>query len=301
MLQNASVVNTNAEFLSPVSHDLILKEQRCQAYDEICSKVVPNDLLSRFVYSKLQSYEAYWHVRKQFTIQIGIIGYLSYLLSMGKQDPHKICINMSSGLVQYADLKPNYKSSLDNENNVTTTLGNDESIPFRLTPNISHFISPPGIKGVLTSSMMALSNALKENESFFEDYLHLFLSDDIQAFEKKQDKLKNTEVSGYDTAAVGSDDASSNTSDSTGSGSEGGAVDLKFKKRVAKNVKLVLSRINLTTPVNMPPKYDRSTCMTSGRPINEGTRSNNNIRVLIDCAMDQKQLAQMPPNWQSWL
>lgn len=150
---------------------------------------------------------------------------------------------------------------------------------------------------------MALSNALKENESFLEDYLHLFLSDDMQAFEKKQNKLKNIGIGSNDAVAVGSNNTPS--SDSSGAtndnDNEDGTVDLKFKKRVAKNVNLVLNRINLTTPVNVPPKYDRSTCMTSARPINEGTRSNNNIRVLIDCAMDQKQLAQMPPNWQSWL
>ena len=112
-LQNASIVDTQPEFLAPVPREVISRKQRIDAFQEIRSKHVPADLLSRFVYSKLQSYESYWHVRKQFTVQTGIIGYLSYLLSMGKQDPHKISINMSSGLIQYADLRPNYQTNAE--------------------------------------------------------------------------------------------------------------------------------------------------------------------------------------------
>ena len=93
-LQNASIVDTQPEFLAPVPREVISRKQRIDAFQEIRSKHVPDDLLSRFVYSKLQSYESYWHVRKHFTVQTGIIGYLSYLLSMGKQDPHKISINI---------------------------------------------------------------------------------------------------------------------------------------------------------------------------------------------------------------
>ena len=74
---------------------------------------------------------------------------------------------MSSGLIQYADLRPNYQTNAEaNDKKTDVELGTDESVPFRLTPNISHFISPPGIKGVLASTMMGISNALKENESF---------------------------------------------------------------------------------------------------------------------------------------
>ena len=67
---------------------------------------------------------------------------------------------------------------------------------------MSHFIGTAGIKGVLPASMMALSNALKENESFLEDYLHLYFNDDMQAFERKQNKHRHTSIN--DTASVSS-------------------------------------------------------------------------------------------------
>ena len=247
-------------------------------------------MLARFVFSKLQNYESYWHVRKQFTVQTGIIGYLSYLLSMGKQDPFKISISTSSGLIQYADLRPNYKTSASNG---TTELGNNELVPFRLTPNMSHFIGTAGIKGVLPASMMALSNALKENESFLEDYLHLYFNDDMQAFERKQNKHRHTSIN--DTASVGS------TNLDTDGNEQALSESFRLKKSASQNVNVVLNRINKTVPVSMPPKYDRSTCMTSGRPLNEGAKINDNIRLMIDSAMDPKLLSQMPPNWQSWL
>ena len=116
-------------------------------------------------------------------------------------------------------------------------------------------------------------------------------------FNPPSKKQKTSKFSSNDT----SNDTKSNKESLSENREMENTVDIGFQKCISKNVTTVLNRINLTTPVHMPPKYDRSTCMTSGRPLNKGTKTNSNIRVLIDCAMDHKQLAQMPANWQSWL
>ena len=51
--------------------------------------------------------------------------------------------------------------------------------PFRLSPNIQYFIGPIGIEGILTSSFMALGRALTDSEYDLEDYLGIFVRDEL--------------------------------------------------------------------------------------------------------------------------
>jgi transformation/transcription domain-associated protein len=60
------------------------------------------------------------------------------------------------------------------------TFANQEAIPFRFTPNIQHFITPVGIEGVFTASILAIAKALTES-SEFSDYLSLFVRDELNA------------------------------------------------------------------------------------------------------------------------
>ena len=41
---------------------------------------------------------------------------------------------------------------------------NTEPVPFRLTPNIQHFITPIGVEGVLVTGIMSIARALTESE-----------------------------------------------------------------------------------------------------------------------------------------
>lgn len=40
----------------------------------------------------------------------------------------------------------------------------NEATPFRLTPNMQHFLNPIGIEGLLTSGIMAIARSLTEPE-----------------------------------------------------------------------------------------------------------------------------------------
>jgi hypothetical protein len=39
-----------------------------------------------------------------------------------------------------------------------------EAVPFRLTPNLQHFITPVGIEGVFAASLMAMGRCLADPE-----------------------------------------------------------------------------------------------------------------------------------------
>jgi transformation/transcription domain-associated protein len=54
-----------------------------------------------------------------------------------------------------------------------------ESVPFRLTPNIQHFISPTGLEGPFTASMIAIGRALSEPSNEMHDYLAIFCKDEL--------------------------------------------------------------------------------------------------------------------------
>lgn len=55
-----------------------------------------------------------------------------------------------------------------------------DSTPFRLTPNIQHFIGPIGIEGILTSALVAIGRSLSEPDRQLEEYLSVFVRDEIQ-------------------------------------------------------------------------------------------------------------------------
>lgn len=64
-------------------------------------------------------------------------------------------------------------------NQTTPILGNGESVPFRFTPNIQNFITPIGIEGVFTSSLMAVARCLTEPEFELDQYLSIFIRDEL--------------------------------------------------------------------------------------------------------------------------
>lgn len=58
-------------------------------------------------------------------------------------------------------------------------------VPFRLTPNISELISPVGIGGVLTSSMVAAARCLVDPKFSVDSILRAILRDEMISWHKK--------------------------------------------------------------------------------------------------------------------
>lgn len=54
-----------------------------------------------------------------------------------------------------------------------------EHVPFRLTPNMQHFITPTGVEGLLTSAVMAMARSLTNPEFDLPSCLTLFLRDEV--------------------------------------------------------------------------------------------------------------------------
>lgn len=145
---------------------------RMELLDEISTKMVPETLLSRYMTRCMATPSDLWLMRKNFTLQWASNMFLTYVLFISSRLPNRIHISRSSGQVTMSDLVPTLNPQMPQFKSTDAT-------PFRLSINIQNFIGPIGIEGVLTSSLMAIGRCLSEPEYDLEEYLSIFVRDEI--------------------------------------------------------------------------------------------------------------------------
>ena len=101
-----------------------------------------------------------------------------------------------------------------------------EAVPFRLTPNLQHFVTRTGIEGPFISTMLALSRVLSDPSLQFEDFLGIFLRDESISWVGLQRQP-----------------------------SQGALADSTMKERIAQNANVVMKKIqSLSTPREGEPE-----------------------------------------------
>lgn len=61
----------------------------------------------------------------------------------------------------------------------TPIITSSEAVPFRLTPNMQHFITKTGVEGTVTAVLTALSRSLTGPEFDLSGILTIFLRDEV--------------------------------------------------------------------------------------------------------------------------
>ncbi|KAJ3326459.1 hypothetical protein HDU76_012906 [Blyttiomyces sp. JEL0837] len=145
---------------------------KTEIMEDIAARMIPETILSKFVAKSMDSYTDLWIMRKRFTNQMAAVTFMTHVLSIGHRYPQKFHISMQSGNVWASDLLP----VLSNTNFLFSST---ESVPFRLTPNLQHFMTPIGIEGVFTSSVIAIARSLVEPEYELDDFLSIFVRDEL--------------------------------------------------------------------------------------------------------------------------
>ncbi|KAJ3074848.1 hypothetical protein HDU98_010028 [Podochytrium sp. JEL0797] len=145
---------------------------KTELMQDIANRMIPENILSKYMIKNMRSYTDLWIMRKQFTHQMAAVTFMTYLFSIGHRHPSKFHISMKTGDIWTSDLLPTIS-------NANFLISNVESVPFRLTPNIQHFITPMGMEGVFTSGVMSIARALTEPESDLDDYLSIFIRDEL--------------------------------------------------------------------------------------------------------------------------
>ncbi|KAL6601053.1 hypothetical protein U3516DRAFT_602921 [Neocallimastix sp. 'constans'] len=168
--------------IKPTKNDVInLKMAIIQQIEET---MVPNTVLTKYVLSKMKQYIDLFILRKQFTHQMAAVSFMSYVMSIAHRYPHKINISFETGNIWATELLPSLSPN-------TFLFGSNEPVPFRFTPNIQTFITPIGVEGVFTNIIMSISRSLIEPEFELENYLGIFIKDEIISIQNiAQNRIK---------------------------------------------------------------------------------------------------------------
>jgi len=169
--------------LQPLEH-LNLK---IELMDEITSKMVPKTILANYMARTMAGPMELWLMRKQFTLQVAAVSFMSYLISGGNRVPSRLHISRSSGLIYSSELLP----ALSHQGPV---LQSSEAVPFRFTPNMQHFVTPNGMEGLMTSGIMSIGRCLTEPEYDLEQQLSLFLRDEVLTWYNIHNKTASADI-----------------------------------------------------------------------------------------------------------
>ncbi|KAG6866480.1 hypothetical protein C0991_003998 [Blastosporella zonata] len=163
--QSASRTLTKTEYLT-------LKKD---VYDEVTVKMIPEDLITRYMMSTMANSDELWRMRKQFTLQIASSSFMTYALCFSSRHPHRFHLSRSTGLISMSELLPGVS-------NQAPLFATSDVVPFRFTPNMQHFVGPVFMEGILTSGILAIGRSLTEPEFELEQSLCLFGRDEVNAW-----------------------------------------------------------------------------------------------------------------------
>ncbi|KNZ81468.1 Transcription-associated protein 1 [Termitomyces sp. J132] len=144
-------------------------------YDEVTVKMVPEDLITRYMISTMANSDELWRMRKQFTLQIASTAFMTFVLCLSSRHPHRFHVSRSTGLIAMSELLPGVS-------NVMPLFATNDVVPFRFTPNMQHFVGPIYIEGLITSGILAIARSLTEPEFELEQSLCLYSRDEVNSW-----------------------------------------------------------------------------------------------------------------------
>jgi len=144
---------------------------RKEIFERIRKQVVPSDIFSRFMRATFPDHTDLWMFQRQFTSQLAMTAFASYFLMLSKGAPHTLLFALDTGNVIPWELTVTFNS----QGHVVSP----EPVPFRLTPNLVNFISPVGITGIFSASLIASAQAIAEPQFRVQHYLGTLFRDEM--------------------------------------------------------------------------------------------------------------------------
>ena len=106
------------------------------------------------------SFTEFFLFRRQFSYQYAALTFMTYVMSMGSRFPHKMFIARETGNIWGSELIPAMAST-------NAYFHNNESVPFRFSPNIQTLMGPIAIEGIVSCAVMAIARCLTEPEVYY--------------------------------------------------------------------------------------------------------------------------------------
>ena len=158
---------------------------RRAAYDEL-KKCVPETTLLRYLLEHSRSTESsFFHKRNEMAKHIALISFLSSVMCIGGRNPHRMLVNCQNGTVLTREFRPVYKDG---------SLNLSESVPFRLTRNITRLLGPTMLNGTLRHCIGAVAMCFSERRDLMKNYLSLFIRDDMVSYTRSKSATQRSEL-----------------------------------------------------------------------------------------------------------
>lgn len=147
------------------------QEIRKVIFDKIRTEDVPSDVLSTYMRGCFPDHMELWMFQRQFTGQLALSAFATHILMLNKGAPHTIKFILSTGQIVPWELAPSF--------NIQGAMVAPDPVPFRLTPNLVNFLTPVGITGIFSSTILAAAQTLNEPEFTVHDYFGAVLRDEL--------------------------------------------------------------------------------------------------------------------------
>ncbi|EMD40733.1 hypothetical protein CERSUDRAFT_111311 [Gelatoporia subvermispora B] len=140
--------------------------------DEVIQKYAPENILTSYMTRTMEGPCELWRMRKHFSLQLAGVSFMTYILCLTSRLPSRFNISRSSGEISMTELLPSAAP-------FGPVLAATDTVPFRFTPNLQHFLGPIFTEGILAAGIMAFGRCLTEPEYDLEQQLCLFARDEV--------------------------------------------------------------------------------------------------------------------------
>jgi len=149
--------------------------------DEVAAKLIPDDVLTKFMVRTMDSPSELWRMRKQFALQLASTSFMTFVVCLTSRVPSRFNLSRTTGQIAMSELLPGVA-------NHAPVFASHDAVPFRLTPNMQHFIGPIFTEGVLASGILAIGRSLTEPEFDLESQLCMFARDEVMTWLHSRNK-----------------------------------------------------------------------------------------------------------------
>ena len=244
----------------------------------------------------MPSLDHFWCLRQQFAVQHALHCFFTYILFLTPKHLTKLCLSCNSGRMYMTEVTPSYVPQ-------TLQLESLESVPFRLTPNLQHFMTTSGIQGLFAPTLMHVARALSEKGDDLDSLISLFMRDDLFHLVQHSRFLSSMTPTNPATPAA----TTSNIPSSPPLYSP--QQDLMYREKAMANSNAILKRIQfvscipemaIATPSPSASSTSSTSLLTSSSSDTLQSPADALILQLIAAATNPALLAQTELSWYPW-
>ncbi|ESP00831.1 hypothetical protein LOTGIDRAFT_140419, partial [Lottia gigantea] len=158
---------------------------------DVQNNMVPKGLFKEWALHTFLNATDYWTFRKTMTIQLALMGFSEFILYLSRMNPDMMYLHQDCGFLNISY----FKFDLDDH---TGELDANRPVPFRLTPNITEFITTMGVNGPLTACMVAIARCFVQPQYKLPSFLRAILRDEFITWHKKREEETNAGVEPVD-------------------------------------------------------------------------------------------------------